>query len=111
MDLVYPLALFVATIVITRIFLWFWPRHAPKIGNFQLHHYMYGLVLIAIYFGIPQIALLVVGLGLVVDEIPLFFIFKGWDWPDDHWGQYHSYQSILSIIAMSLVASLVIYFL
>jgi len=82
--------------------------HAHKIGKFQPHHYMYGLVLIAIYFLIPNPILLSIGGALFVDEIPLFFIFHGWDWPDDHWKQYHSWQSIVGIIFISLLGFWVI---
>ena len=93
----------ILTILITQIVTRFWPRHAPKIGNFQPHHYMIGLALIALYFLIPKLTILAIGAGLVVDEIPLFFIFKTWNWPDNHWKQYHSWESILGIIAIAIV--------
>lgn len=111
MNLNYFFALYILTILVARIPLLFWHKHAPKIVSFQLHHYMYGLVLFAVYFFIPQTVLLAIGFGLVVDELPLFFIFKGWDWPDDHWKQYHSRQSIWGIVAISLIGYLAIYFL
>ena len=98
MNPVYLFGIYVVTILIARIPLLFWHNHAPKIGGFQLHHYMYGLVLLVVYFLVPQNILLAVGLGLFVDELPLFFIFKGLNWPDDHWKQYHSWQSIVGII-------------
>lgn len=88
--------------------LWFWPKHAPKIGKFQLHHYMYGLILIAIYFLFNIPILLAVGLALFVDELPLFFIFGTWDWPHDHWKQYHSLKSIVSIVIISLLGFIIL---
>lgn len=98
----YLLGIYVATIVITRIYLSIFPHHGPKIGNFQIHHYMYGLVLIVAYFLIRRPELLAIGSAWIVDELPLFFIFKGWNWPDDHWRQYHSWQSIMGILVISV---------
>ncbi|SRR6266404_5357426 len=107
-NLNYFLFAYILTIIATRIFLRLWPIHAHKIGKFQPHHYMHGLILIAIYFFFPNLILLGIGSALVVDELPLFFIFHGWDWPDNHWKQYHSKQTILSIVAMSLLGYLAI---
>lgn len=101
--------IYIGTIVVTRFVLSYWPRHAPKIGTFQLHHYMYGLVLVAGYLVFPQPLLLAVGLALFVDEVPLFFIFKTWDWPDNHWKEYHSRSSVLSIVVISVVGFLALY--
>jgi len=101
---------YILTIVVTRIFLKFFPIHGRKIGNFQPHHYMYGLILIIIYFFIQNSILLAIGTALVIDEIPLFFIFKTLDWPDDHWKQYHSVQSILGIITISVIGFVLIAF-
>ncbi|OGN29304.1 MAG: hypothetical protein A3A33_03760 [Candidatus Yanofskybacteria bacterium RIFCSPLOWO2_01_FULL_49_25] len=95
--------IYVATIIAIRIWLWYFPKHAPKIGDFQSHHYMVGLVLIAICLIVYKPILLAIGSALVVDEIPLFFIFKTWNWPDDHWKQYHSWESIAMIVAISLL--------
>jgi len=69
---------------------------------------MHGLVLVGLYFLIHWPVLLAVGVALVVDEIPLFFIFKTWDWPDDHWKQYHSWQSIVGVVAITVIGVLVI---
>lgn len=106
MTLNYFFAVFLLMILATRVLLWFYPKHAPKLGGFQIHHYMYGLALIAVYFLVSTPVLLPVGFALVVDELPLFFIFKGFDWPDNHWKQYHSWQSVGSITVISLVSYL-----
>ena len=110
MNLNYSFLIYIATILVARVPLLFWHKHAPKVGNFQIHHYMFGVALIVIYFFIPQSALLAIGLGLFMDELPLFFMFKTWNWPDDHWKQYHSWQSILGIIVISLMGYFAIYF-
>ena len=91
-----------------RFWLWFFPKHAPNIGHFQVHHYMLGLILIALCLVIYKPIFLAIGSALVVDEIPLFFIFKTWNWPDDHWKQYHSWESILGIVLISLIGYLII---
>src|ERR1051326_7190327 len=83
------------TIIITRTWLWFVRRHGPTIFGFRPHHYFYGLVLIVIYFFVRKIWLLAIGSALVIDELPLFFIFKGFNWPDNHWKQYHSRSSLI----------------
>lgn len=101
MNLNTSFLVYASVIVAVRVLLWFYPKHAPKIGGFQLHHYMYGLVLLGLYFFVSHWILLSVGFALFVDEAPLFFIFKGWDWPDNHWKQYHSWQSLLSIALIS----------
>jgi len=108
MNINYLFIVYALTIVVTRIFLKFWPIHSHKIGKFQPHHYMHGLILVAVYFLIPQPILLAIGSALVVDEIPLFFIFRGWDWPDDHWKQYHSKQSVISIMVISMLGYLAV---
>ncbi len=65
----YFFAIFFATILITRIFLYVNPVPAPTINGFRMHHYMFGLVLApaGILFG--SVALYAVGLGLFVDEL------------------------------------------
>ena len=108
MPLTYLLAIYVLTIVIVRMFLTFWPIHSHKIAGFQPHHYMHGLILIALYFVFPWPILLAIGSALVVDEVPLFFIFKTWDWPDNHWKEYHSWQSIIGVATISLIGFLII---
>lgn len=78
--------------------------------SIQPHHYMHGIILVALYFMIHWTVLLAVGTALVVDEIPLFFIFKTWDWPDDHWKQYHSWQSVVGAVLISVAGFLVVSF-
>lgn len=70
---------------------------------------MHGLILIALYFAVPWMPLLAIGSALVVDEIPLFFIFKTWNWPDNHWKEYHSGKTISGIALISLIGLGLIY--
>ena len=69
----------VATIILTRIWLWFFPLHGPIIFGLRPHHYVYGLVLVAMYFLISKPIFLAIGSGLIIDEISLFFIFSGFN--------------------------------
>ena len=102
--------LYIGTIVFIQVTTRLWPRHAPRIGNFQPHHYLLGLILIAIYLITEKFHIfLPIGLAIVVDEIPLFFIFKGWNWPDNHWKEYHSKQSIIGIILISILVYLILF--
>src|SRR5260221_3812098 len=106
-------SVFALVIILIRIFLHFYPVHAHAIGGFQPHHYMYGIFLIIIYFLLPRsqpfsTILLAIGIALGVDEIPLFFIFKTWNWPDNHWVQY---QSFVSVIGVTLRSAMIYLFL
>lgn len=71
-----------------------------------MHHYQPGLLLVGLYFFFPWLPILAVGLGLFVDEVPLFFMFKGFDWPENHWKQYQSWQSVSGIVALSFLGYL-----
>jgi len=70
----YFFLVFLATIVITRVFLLLSPTPAPTIGNVRIHHYMYGLIAIMIAFVIHSLILYAIGLGLFVDELTYLII-------------------------------------
>lgn len=61
--------IFLATILITRIFLLVKPVAAPTIGGFRMHHWMYGLAGIAIAFVVRLVIIYAIGLGLFIDEL------------------------------------------
>ncbi|OGE87938.1 MAG: hypothetical protein A3J07_00040 [Candidatus Doudnabacteria bacterium RIFCSPLOWO2_02_FULL_49_13] len=110
MTLNYFFTVFALTILAIRGWLSIWPMHSPTIGNFHLHHYMYGLVMVALYFFIPKPAILAVGLALIVDELYLFFMFRTWNWPVNHWAQYNSWQNLTAIVVISLAGYLALRF-
>jgi len=60
---------FVLTILLTRLWLVTKPISSPTILGVRLHHYMYGLVIIAFSFFISNGFLYAVGLGLFIDEL------------------------------------------
>ena len=68
--------IFLATILITRVFVYLRPMPSPTIGNFRLHHYMYGIALIIIGLIISFMPAYAVGLGLFIDELT-YLIIKG----------------------------------
>ena len=110
MNLVFFFLVFAATIIITRVWLWLVPKHGPTIFGFRPHHYVLGILLVILSFWLLKWLLLPIGLALIVDEIPLFFKFKGFTWPDDHWKQYHSWFSIIGILIISLLIFLLLNF-
>lgn len=66
--------IFLATILVTRVALYFKPVPSPTIHEFRLHHYMYGTVLLIIGILITNLWCLAVGLGLFIDELPFLLI-------------------------------------
>ncbi len=92
-------ALFLATILITRVWLWFTKISSPTIRGFRMHHYMYGIVLILTAWLLKNPAVYAVGLALLVDEAPVLMK-KGWQW--------HEYDSTYCRVGV-LVFTVVIY--
>lgn len=66
--------IFLITILITRVFLYFNPTPSPTIHGFRTHHYMYGLMLVPIGIAISSVVLFAIGLGLFVDELGYLLI-------------------------------------
>lgn len=66
--------IFLATILLVRIFLFFYPTPGPTISGFRLHHWMFGIVLLLITLAVRKIPLLAVGLALFVDELTYIII-------------------------------------
>ena len=68
--------IFLCTILITRIFLFYKPISSPTIGNFRMHHYMYGIAAIIIGLIMNSIVIYAIGLGLFIDELT-YLLIKG----------------------------------
>jgi hypothetical protein len=66
--------IFLCTVLITRIFLYFNPKPAFTIKNFRTHHWMYGLIGIIIAVIFHSVVLYAIGLGLFVDELTYLII-------------------------------------
>ncbi|OGN25406.1 MAG: hypothetical protein A2925_00015 [Candidatus Yanofskybacteria bacterium RIFCSPLOWO2_01_FULL_44_22] len=70
----YFFLIFLATIIITRLFIFIYPISAPTFGKFRTHHYMYGLVGIFAGLSFHSIMIYAIGLGLFVDELTYLLI-------------------------------------
>ena len=84
-----------ATIAITRIWLFKRPVGSPKIGAFKLHHYMYGIIVIALGLAMKNLTLYAIGFGLVVDELPLCLFKRGASWEE-----YESKKTFTAILVL-----------
>lgn len=70
----YFFLVFIATLLITRIFLYFRPIASPTVGSFRLHHYMYGVVGMILGIAFNILTLFAIGLGLFIDELTYLLI-------------------------------------
>lgn len=90
-----------ATVLMTRLWLFLKPISSPRFQNFKLHHYMYGLVLVGISIIFSSLVIYAIGLGLILDELPLFIRYKNNDF---HWKEYNSnYSRIGAIVCLALL--------
>jgi len=62
-------SIFLCTVLITRLFLYFFPVPSPTVGGFRMHHYMYGIAGIFAGLLVGSVALYAVGSGLFIDEL------------------------------------------
>ena len=70
----YFFVIFVITILITRVFLYFNPTSSPTIKGFRMHHYMYGLILAPVGILVSNVAIYAIGVGLFIDELGYLII-------------------------------------
>jgi hypothetical protein len=70
----YFFLIFLATIIITRIFVYIKPIASPTINGLRLHHYMYGLILLVLSLFVKNILIYAIGLGLFLDELAYILI-------------------------------------
>jgi len=66
--------IFIITVVVTRVFLYFKPIASPVIKGFRLHHYMYGLILSVLGIVLGSVTIFAIGIGLFVDELGFLLI-------------------------------------
>jgi hypothetical protein len=76
-------SVFLATILLTRIFLYLKPLGTPKLGNFRPHHWMTGLLIAAVALVISSLVLFAIGLVLFIDELT-FLIMRGKSHADNY---------------------------
>ena len=66
--------IFLLTVIITRLFVFYLPISSPTFGKLRIHHYMYGIILIFISFLFSNLIVYAIGLGLFVDELTYLLI-------------------------------------
>ncbi|MBI5644687.1 hypothetical protein HY970_01160 [Candidatus Kaiserbacteria bacterium] len=93
--------IFLCTILVTRMFLFLFRLHSPVIGEFPLHHYMYGFLLIVIGLARRSLPAYAIGWGLIVDELMMFPL-QAKDW--------HDYFSPAFAAGTTLFSAIVFYF-
>lgn len=97
----YFVLVFVVTIVVTRVALFIHPASAPTLASLRIHHYMYGLVGIAVGLAIHSIVLYAVGAGLFVDEATLLVLGGS-----THEENYSAYSLLGTLLLTALVVLL-----
>lgn len=90
--------IFAITIVATRLIIFFHPIPAPTIGKFRIHHYMYGLIAIAIGLTFQSIMLYAIGMGLFVDELT-YLLMRG----KTHKDNYSKISLLGTLILVTIV--------
>lgn len=96
----YIFIVILVTVALTRLWLFVRPTSSPRLQGFKLHHYMYGLVIGIIGYIFSVAALLGIGLGLIIDELPLFIRYKNNDF---HWKEYNSLYSRIGVVICLLL--------
>lgn len=89
--------IFLLTLLVVRIFLYFKPISSPTIAGFRLHHWMYGLVGILLSLLLHSLPLYAISLGMFIDELP-FLLMGGKSHKDNYSG-----LSLLGVAAFSLL--------
>jgi len=75
--------IFFATVLITRVWLYFKPTPSPTIKGFRLHHWMTGLFILIISILINNLIGFAIGLGLFVDELT-YLLMRGKNHSDNY---------------------------
>lgn len=89
---------FLITIILTRIVLYFHPTSSPTFVKFRLHHYMYGIVLIIFGLIFHKLLLYGIGWGLFIDELT-YLLIRG----KTHADNYSTASLIGTIIFMIII--------
>lgn len=91
----YFFIILLCTVICVRLWLLLNPISSPHFLNFKFHHYMYGLVIVGISLLFSNLIMYGVGVGLIVDELPLFLRYKNNHF---HWKEYNSLYSRIGVI-------------
>src|SRR3989344_4495518 len=97
---------FLATVAITRLFIFVYPIPAPTFGKFRTHHYMYGLAGILVGLVFHSILIYAIGLGLFVDELT-YLIMRGKDHKDNY-SKISLFGTLFFVIIVFLFRDLIV---
>lgn len=101
----YFFLFFLGTIAITRFLLISHKMAGPSVKGFRLRHYMLGVILVVFAFLVHNLTIYAIGLGLIVDEIPVFLV-KGPGHKDEYWRgceDYHTRWSFAGVLVVILL--------
>ena len=93
-------SIFLATVLLVRIFLYFKPISSPTIAGIRLHHWMFGVVGMPVALLIHSIPLYALSLGVFVDELP-FLLMGGKNHKDNY-----SWLSVSGVVVLCLLVVL-----
>ena len=91
-------AIFLLTVVLTRLFLYINPLPAPTFNGIRTHHYMYGIVGVILGLTVASLPTFAIGMGLFTDELT-FVLMGGKTHHDNYW--------TVSLIGTAVFAGLV----
>jgi hypothetical protein len=94
----YFFLIFLATIIITRVSTIATKIPSPTIFGFRTHHYMTGIFLCIVAVIFSSNFLGAIGLGLFIDQAPLFFLWRKWKYED-----YISIYCYVGIICLTIL--------
>ncbi len=90
--------IFLGTIIIIRIFLYFRPTPSPTVKGFRFHHYIFGIIIALIGGIIQNLVVYAIGLGFFIDELG-YLIIGGKTHEDNY-----SVSSILILVLFVILA-------
>lgn len=105
----YFFLIFLGTIAVTRFLLISHKMAGPTIEGFRLRHYMFGVVLFIFAFLAHNLTIYAIGLGLIVDEIPVILV-KGPGHKDEYWRGCEDYHTRWSFAGVLLIIFLIFIF-
>jgi len=100
---------FLATILVTRLFLYIFPLPSPTIKGFRMHHWMFGLIGVVIGIIFHSLLFYAIGLGLFVDELTYLLI--GGKIHEDNYSKISLFGTVVFIIIVFIFKDYLIYFI
>ncbi|MBT4376674.1 hypothetical protein HOD29_04840 [archaeon] len=93
----YFFLIFILSIILIRVLLYFYPISGPTIEGFRTHHYMYGILLLIFAKLFKDTTLFSIGSALFIDELMLILT-NSWTYAD-----YFSTITLIGTIIFSII--------